>query len=449
MGNIQTGRNMTTHFLMLILILLFAFLVRSLDISSKWQAAAMINLSLGFMLLAAFIVSQILKGLKLPLISGYIFTGILAGPFVTGFLTFEMVERFSLIDDLALSFIALAAGGELHLFAIKKQMKTISLNIIFLTILVFLMIGLFVLFTGRYFTVISDLDPKALMVLAILLSVICIARSPASAIAVINECKAKGPFTDMVLAIAIAKDVLIIILFTFAMGISKMILSGQDSFQTGKLFVLILEIIISIGAGLIVGKGISLYFDRIRHDFSLFLLFIAFSVTRISFWGNEFMVTHYDVSLHLEPLLICMSAGFFVQNFSSSGSYFVESLDRMSLPIYVLFFSLAGASLNLQSLVICWPLALSVVAVRIAGLFGGSWLAGTISHDPPIFNKCAWMAYITQAGVSIGLAQLAGKQFPEIAVLNTVVLATITINQILGPILFKISLGLVGEAGKR
>jgi len=108
---IQTRRSLITYFIVLILILLFAFLVSSLDVSSRWQTAAMINLSLGFMLLAAFVFSQLLKGLKLPLISGYIFTGILAGPFVTGFLTFEMVERFRLIDDLALSFIALTAGG--------------------------------------------------------------------------------------------------------------------------------------------------------------------------------------------------------------------------------------------------------------------------------------------------------------------------------------------------
>jgi Kef-type K+ transport system membrane component KefB len=145
-----------------------------------------------------------------------------------------------------------------------------------------------------------------------------------------------------------------------------------------------------------------------------------------------------------------MTAGFFVQNFSKFGSYFIESLERVSLPVYVLFFSLAGASLNLKSLALCWPIALCVVGVRMVGLFAGSWLAGTLSHDPRVFNRNAWMTYITQAGVAIGLAQLAEKQFPEIGVhLNTIVLAIIAISQIVGPITFKLALNNVRESCMR
>jgi len=122
----------------------------------------------------------------------------------------------------------------------------------------------------------------------------------------------------------------------------------------------------------------------------------------------------------------------------------------MSLPIYALFFSIAGASLNFNSLILCWPLALCIVGVRMAGLFSGSWLAGVISHDPPVYNRNAWMTYVTQAGVSIGLEQLAASQFPEIGVhLNTVVLAIIAVNQIIGPVTFKMALHRVGENNRR
>ena len=159
------------------------------------------------------------------------------------------------------------------------------------------------------------------------------------------------------------------------------------------------------------------------------------------------MESNYGFYLHMEPLLICMSAGFFVQNFSPFGSHFIESLDRMALPIFVLFFSMAGASLNLESFRLYWPLALALVGVRIASIFGATWMAGTINKDPKLHNNSAWMAYLTQAGVAIGLAQLAERQFPEIgSSLTTIVLAVITINQIVGPITFKAALEIVKEA---
>lgn len=442
--------NLFFYVLKIGLMILFAVWFKQVEIETGPQQTGVIIFSLGFLMLAGHVLARILKEAKLPMISGYIFAGLLAGPYVTGFLSVEMVERFRLIDELALSFIALNAGGELRLAGLKKQAKSIILNIIFLTLIVFFFILLFITRAGGLFKITADLDPTSLLVLGILIGVISVARSPASAIAIINECRARGPFTDMVLAVAIAKDVLIIILFTSAMAISRSLLAGDGSLELGALSGLIIEIIVSIIIGGIIGKGISVYMDRVGYDFLFFLLFIAFAIARLSMWLNGFMEARFAVSLHLEPLLICMTAGFFIQNFSRFGSYFIESLERVSLPIYVLFFSLAGASLNLSTLALCWPLALCIVGVRMMGLFAGSWLAGTLSHDPPAFNKNAWMTYITQAGVSIGLAQLAAKQFPEIGVhINTIALSIIAISQFIGPVTFKAALTAVGESGKR
>ena len=210
------------------------------------------------------------------------------------------------------------------------------------------------------------------------------------------------------------------------------------------------EMIVSLLMGVGLGLIISFHIKRFGKDLTLFLLFLAFAVTKTSLWLSGFMDSQFNISLHLEPLLICMSAGFFVQNFSGVGDDFMESMDRMALPIYVLFFSLAGAALNLDSLRICWSMALCLVVIRIFGIFLATFIAGTISRDPASHRQSAWMAYITQAGVAIGLAQLAQRQFPEIGVyLITLVLAVISINQIIGPIAFKIALGIVKEVGKR
>ena len=442
--------NLISYMMILVLMGLFGLWMKGIHIESGRQQAGMIIFSLGFVMLSAYVIAQIVKTIKLPLITGYIFAGILAGPYVTGFLSMEMVDRLSLINDLALSFIALTAGGALKLSSISGQVKSIMLNIALMAVIVLGAVMLLIIHISPYFNFISGFSPVSLFIFAMLIGVICIARSPSSAIAVINECKAKGPFTGMVLAVTIVTDVLIIIIFTMALAAAKILMSGEGAIHITEISGLLVEITVSLLAGALLGWAISAYIDRIRHDFLLFLLFIAFGVARLSLWTSHIMEVQYDISLHLEPLLICMSAGFFVQNFSRSGSYFLESLERMSLPIYALFFSIAGASLNFNSLMLCWPLAVCIVILRMAGIFGGSWLAGTISHDPAVFNRNAWMTYITQAGVSIGLAQIVAKQFPEIGMhLNTVVLAIIAINQIIGPVTFKIALHRVGETGRR
>jgi Kef-type K+ transport system membrane component KefB len=432
--------------IMLFLLVGFAFWIKIMDMGSHWQQAGLTTFSLGFILLAAYITAQILRIAGLPLISGYIFVGILAGPYMTGFLTHDMVARFRLVDDLALSFIALTAGGTLQLQFLRKRGKAIAINILLLTLVVFVVIFFSFFFMVRCFNLMPNLTDPQIMVLACLLGVIAVARSPSSAIAIINECRASGMFTTTVLGVTVAMDVLIIVFFTLAMTVSEIIMGAGMAVDFRLITGLTLAVAGSLALGIVLGKSISLYIGKVGHDLSLFLLFFAFSVFKACLWFNQFMEAHFAVSLHLEPLLICISAGFTVQNFSRYGYIFMEAMERFALPIFVLFFSIAGASLNLDALLMTWPLAAFLVIVRTVGIFGSTWVAGILNRDPSQHKRIAWMAYITQAGVAIGLAQLAQRRFPELGVyLTTLVLAVITINQVVGPITFKIALKKAGE----
>jgi len=424
----------------------FAFWIKIIHIESDWQQAGLTTFSLGFLLLAAYMTAQILRIAGLPMISGYIFVGVLAGPYMTGFLTHDMVIRLRLVDDLALSFIALTAGGTLQLQFLRKRGKAILINIFLQTLFAFALVFLSFFFMSNRLNLMPDLTYSQTIVMACLLGVIAVARSPSSAIAIINECRAAGVFTTTVLGVTVAIDVLIIVMFTLAMTVSEIILGAGTAIDFRMVTVLTLAVAGSLALGIVLGKGISLYVERVGHDLSLFLLFFAFSVFKASIWFNHFMETHFAVSLHLEPLLICISAGFTVQNFSRYGHIFMQGLGRFELPIFVLFFSLAGASLNLDALRMTWPLATFLFIIRTMGIFGSTWFAGILNRDPPQHRRIAWMAYITQAGVAIGLAQLAQRRFPEIGdYLTTLVLAVITINQVVGPITFKIALKRAGE----
>jgi Kef-type K+ transport system membrane component KefB len=432
--------------IMLFLLVGFAFWIKIMDMGSHWQQAGLTTFSLGFILLAAYITAQILRIAGLPLISGYIFVGILTGPYMTEFLSHEMVSRFRLVDDLALSFIALTAGGTLQLQFLRKRGKAIAINVFLLTLVVFVVVFFSFFFMVRRLNLMPNLTEAQIMVLACLLGVIAVARSPSSAIAIINECRASGMFTTTVLGVTVAMDVLIIVFFTLAMTVSEIIMGAGTAVDFRLITGLTLAVAGSLGLGIVLGKAISLYIAKVGHDLSLFLLFFAFSVFKACLWFNQFMEAHFAVSLHLEPLLICISAGFTVQNFSKYGYIFMEAMERFALPIFVLFFSIAGASLNLDALLMTWPLAAFLVIIRTLGIFGSTWVAGTLNRDSSQHRRIAWMAYITQAGVAIGLAQLAQRRFPELGVyLTTLVLAVITINQVVGPITFKIALKKAGE----
>jgi Kef-type K+ transport system membrane component KefB len=435
-----------TYSITLFLLAGFAFWIKIVDVGSNWQQAGLTTFSLGFVLLAAYITAKILRIAELPLISGYILVGIIAGPYMTRFLTETMVVRLRLMDDLALSFIALTAGGTLQIQFLRKRSKAIAVNIFLITLVVFILVFFSFFFISSRLYLMPDLTYSQIMVLACLLGVIAVARSPSSAIAIISECRADGPFTATVLGVTVAMDVLIIVFFSLAMTVSEIILVAGTAFDFHTLTVLCLAVAGSLVLGIVFGKGISLYIERVGHDLPLFLLFFAFSVFKASIWFNHVMETHFAISLQLEPLLICMSAGFTVQNFSKCGNIFMEGLERFALPIFVLFFSLAGASLNLDALRMTWPLAAFLVMVRAIGILGSTWFAGFLNNDPPQHRRIAWMAYITQAGVAIGLAQLAQRRFPVLGVyLTTLVLAVITINQVVGPIIFKMALKMAGE----
>ena len=438
------------YFLALVVLGGFAFLSSRMPLESSWQRTGLVNASLGFMMLAAYACAQLFRIVRLPMISGYIFAGILFGPQVLHFVTQTMVRDLHLVDELALNFIALSAGGMLRMAFWVRRGKAILLNVTLLTVIVFAAVFLFVLLAGSGFAFMGHLSSLEILALAILLGVSAVARSPSSAIAIISETRAAGTFTETVLGVTVAMDVLIIVLFTLALTIAKMLLLPGQAMMLHAIGGVSLNVLAALLLGVIIGKAIAIYIDRAGYDLPLFLLLFAFSVTKCAFWLNHYTRHYVGFALELEPLLICMSAGFTVQNFSRSGRDFMEGLDRFSLPIYILFFALAGASLDLQALGETWPLAVGLALVRAGGIFGATWLAARLCRDPRRYGRVAGMAYLTQAGVAIGLAQLAQRQFPEIGVyLVTIVLAVITINQVVGPITFKTALELVGETGKR
>jgi Kef-type K+ transport system membrane component KefB len=407
---------------------------------------ALPTLSFGFLLLAAYLTGDVLSRFKLPKLTGYILAGILFGPHALELISVGTVRDLKLIDDLALTFIALAAGGELRLAELRQRRRSIVLTVLFLTVVVFAGVAAFTL-AARPLLPFLDGKPTAHhLLVAALLGTFAVARSPSSAIAIISECKARGPFTEMVLGATVVMDVLVVIVFAAVVSVGQAVAQGGPM-ELRFLLVVLLELAGSVLGGIALGSIISLYIRYVEAELVVFILALAFLVT---FFSGQFalLLDHfYSIPLHLEPMLICLTAGFWVQNFSRGGAPFMEKIDRSSLPIYVIFFSLTGAALNIGTLRQTWLVALLLVAARAVLVWLGAFLGASLSGDPSRFRRLSGLSFITQAGVSLGLAGIVMRRFPEWGVpLATIVVAVIALNQIIGPVAFKFALGAVGEA---
>ena len=408
------------------------------------------TMTFGFLLLAAYLIGDILSWFKLPKITGYIAAGIVFGPYVFGFVGTGAVQDLKLIDDLALTFIALAAGGELRLKELRERRRSIGLTVLFLSVIVFFGVGAFTLAVRPLLPFLEGKPAVHLLAVAALLGTFAVARSPSSAIAIISECKARGPFTEMVLGVTVVMDVLVILVFAAVVSMCQAVVapSGQTDFHF--IIMIVVELAGSILGGIILGWVISLYIRFVKAELLVFILALAFMVAFLSTQFALLLDHFYSIPLHLEPMLICLTAGFWVQNFSRDGNLFMENIDRSSLPIYVLFFSLTGASLQIDALNETWLIAVLLVAVRFLLIWLGAYLGGLASGDPIRFRQMSGLSFITQAGVSLGLAGIVMRRFPEWGeALATMIVAVIALNQIIGPVAFKFALNAVGEARAR
>lgn len=409
-------------------------------------ADARSTMTFGFLLLAAYLIGDVLSRFKLPKITGYILAGILFGPHLLDLVSAGTVRELKLIDDLALTFIAFAAGGELRLEELRERRRSIALTVLFLTVIVFLGVTAFVLAARPLLPFLDGKPAGHGLAVALLLGTLAVARSPSSAIAIISECKARGPFTEMVLGVTVVMDVLVIIVFAAMVSISQLLITPGAQMDFQFISTMVVHLLGSILGGVVVGWVIRLYMKYVRAEVLVFILALAFMVTLFSRQFAMLLDHVFGVALHLEPMLICLTAGFWVRNFTRDGGLFMETIDRSSLPIYVIFFSLTGAALNVGALRETWLIALLLVAVRSLLIWIGAYLGGSFSGDPSRMRRMSGLGFITQAGVSLGLAGIVARSFPEWgAALSTMIVAIVALNQIVGPITFKLALGAVGE----
>ncbi|HPQ70225.1 MAG TPA: cation:proton antiporter [bacterium] len=398
---------------------------------------------LGFVLLCSWLAGRLTARLRMPMINGYLLAGLFFGPYVLGALSARLslfspatIEQLSLIDGLALGIIAFTAGGELRLRELRARLKNILAVTLFQSLIVFTGVFGLLLILAPHLPLTAGRPMPFMIAVAMLLGMSAVAKSPATTIAVITEMNARGRLTTLMLSVTMLKDVIVLILFSVGVILARMLIAPEGGFDVHTLLLIAWEVIGSLLIGVLVGLALSLYIKYVGRELPILVLTVSY------------LATYLGEAAHLSGILVCMAAGFTVENFSAHGERLIAAIEKYSLPIFIVFFTVAGAKINVPALRAMGVVALLLVGSRLLFTFLGTYVGSRLSGGDRHERRLGWMGFIGQAGVTLSLALIIERIIPDIGgQLSTLIIAAIAVNQIIGPILLRFALVRSGEAG--
>ena len=402
-------------------------------------------------LVASQRLSLLFKKIHLPVVTGLLVIGIISGPHILGLIPAETPVKLKFINEISLAFIAFAAGAELYLKEYRSQMKSIRWITICSIFITFLLSSIAIFLISNMIPFLSNFGITTRLGISLLAGTIFVARSPSSAIAVINELRAKGPFTRTVMGVTVLIDVLVIILFAIIISIVNTLIS-DTSFNIKYILILASELGASLLIGWLLGKTLQFILSRNQSRIikSFLILLSGLGIYLLSNFLRHTGNLYFEVDFYTEPLLICIIASFYVTNLTRYRREFLKIIHDTIPYVYVAFFTLIGASISLDYLAKAWIVGLVFFIIRLVAISIGAFTGGFIAGDPLRYTKISWMSFITQAGVSIGLVSVVAGEFPEWgAEFATLMIALIFINQLVGPPMLKWAIGIAGEDHSR
>ena len=378
---------------------------------------------LAIFIIAALAAGKIVKALKLPNVTGYLVIGILIGPHCLNLLGDSVVKDYNaLISDMALGLIAFSIGAEFSFSYLRKVGKSPVI---------------IALFEGLTATTVVDLILLALgynYELALSLGAIASATAAASTLMITKQYKSRGPVTNTLLPVVAMDDAVALVAFGLSMALIKVLGSGSISFLAvmKPLFEILAALFFGAVLGLLLTQLVKFYTGRgNRLALTLAFVFGCCGICELLGWSS---------------LLACMMMSCVFTNTSRFTDKIFEPLDRMTPPIYMMFFVLAGASLDITIIPKIGLIGVCYVVFRVVGKFCGAYIGASLSHAPAVVKKYLGLTLVPQEGVAIGLVTAAKASYPKYgATLQTVVLCGIVIYELVGPLITKLALKSAGE----
>ena len=403
-------------------------------------------LSLSISLLVGLMLSRLAKLAKLPAVTAYLVAGILVGPYVLGafgvsglgFTSMADVKSYSIICDVALGFIAFSIGNEFRLSQLKKIGKQATIVGIFQAVVTTVIVDIALI--ALHFAMPDKLPLPA----AIVLGAIASATAPAATLMVVRQYKAKGPVTDILLPVVALDDAVGLVLFAVSFGVAKALEAGAVSILS-----VVLEPLLEVILSLVLGAAMGFLFNfceqffhsrskRLSMSIAFVLLTIALSMLKFEIGG---------VHIGFSSLLVCMMLGTVFCNICDFSEELMERVDRWTAPLFVLFFVLSGAELELSVFGDFMIVLIGVVYIiaRSAGKYTGAFASSKLAGCDDNIVKYLGITLLPQAGVALGMA-LKSQELGEMGVIiSNITLFAVLVYELIGPMLTKMALLKAGD----
>jgi Kef-type K+ transport system membrane component KefB len=397
------------------------------------------ELAFGFLMLAAYFTAKIISKFSFPKLTGYLLSGVIAGPYVLGFVTKDMGMSLEVVSNTATAILALEAGSELQLAKVKPILKTLR------SMTVFAVIGAMFTISAALFVmrpmlpaIFGNMDTTQSLAVCGAIGVALSAQSPAVVMALLAETRAEGPLSRVILASVVVADLCVITIFSVVLAITGAVIGG-DVDVVGTALSVAWELFGSMVFGVLLGLLIGQYLRSVKRGAVMFALMICVIVAEIG------------ARMHLDPLIVLLAAGIWLRNFSrADATLLFHNFESAQLPVFLVFFALAGSKLDIYTL---WAslLPVGIVAlVRAASFYVGARFACKITGAEEVVTKYAWFGLVPQAGLALALALVLKNTFPQFGDGAAVILfGVVGFNECVAPVILRAMLMRSGEAGKK
>lgn len=374
---------------------------------------------IALIIIFALLAGKVVKKLKLPNVTGYLVIGLLVGPYGLGILNQEVVSGFSIVSEMALGFIAFSIGAEFKLKYLRKVGKAPIVIAIFESVTAVLVVDIILLLLGYDLT------------LALCVGAIASATAAASTLMVVKQYKANGPVTRTLLPVVAIDDAVALMAFGISIAIAKTVNASGG----GSMLKTLLDPVVEILGGLIFGAVLGFIHTQLvkwytgrGNRLALTCALIFFCIGASNMWG-------------FSSLLACMMMSAVFVNMSSIADKIFEPIERVTPPVYMMFFVISGASLDITIIPKIGLIGVVYIVFRVLGKMLGSYIGATISHAEPVVKKYLGLTLVPQEGVAIGLVTVAMGVVPEYGnTIQTVVLCGIVVYELIGPLTTKLAL---------
>lgn len=374
-------------------------------------------------LLAGLLFGRLGKFVKLPNVTGYLIAGLVLGPCVLGILPEDAVNSFSVVSDMALGFIAFSIGTEFKLSYFKEVgwtpivlAITESLGAVALVTITLILFGV---------------DTR----LSILLGAIAAATAPAQTIMVVNQYKAKGPVTSMLMSVVALDDAVALIAFGFAATIVKA-MGAHGAISVTSILQPFYEVVISFLLGAAMAVIMTFFLRWFKKPSNRICVLVTF----------VFFATWIANMIDGSPLLTCMALGAMLTNVFDDIDDVAKVSDAFTPPLFMIFFVISGAGFDVRAIAGIGLIGIIYVIMRVIGKIAGVWFGGALMKTDKNIKKYLGPTLMPQAGVALGLLLVAAQVVPEFAKdIRVIILCSTFIYSIIGPVAAKIALVRSGE----